>query len=1009
MNLLRKVFFLTIVSIAGATAAFGQANGSIAGQVTDANGAIIPGATVTAVAADGKQKQAVTNAKGEYSITALAPGKYTLKAIAPTFGLYENTEVVVVAGEKNETFIILTAAALEEKVDVSVGDQVSTDPEANKDATVLKGKDLEALPDDPDELAAALQALAGAAAGPNGGQIYIDGFMGGQLPSKESIREIRINSNPFSAEYDRPGFGRIEILTRPGSDRFRGSFNGSFNDESLNSRNPFAANRAPTQQKRFGGNYSGPIKKGKSSFFFDANHNMVDNNSIINALVLDPSLNIVSFQQDVGVPTRRTGFSPRFDFAINDKNTIVARYNFGRGTTKNQGIGDVSLPSRAFESKNREHELRLTETMIINSKTVNETRFEFNDNRNEQTGDNSIPTIAVSAAFTGGGASIGQNFNHNKTIEVNNFTSTSFGKNMQHSFKFGGRLRWVDVQNRSASNYAGTYSFPGFFGADACDINTDTVVSPLEQYRCKVGGVVGARYNPTQFTINTGTPEIGVSQTEYGLFASNDWKVSPALLLSFGLRYENQTNIDSNLNFAPRFGFAWSPGAGGSRAPRLVIRGGAGVFYERFGQGNTLNALRNNGVNQLSLLVSANDPDPVRRAIAVNLLAQPSFTLSGVTNPLTAAQVLAALPQSASTLRVVAPDLQAPYTMQGAVSVERSFMENRLNFSTTFVSLRTLHTIRQRNINAPVCNTPTDCIGAVRPNPARGNLIAYESSGVVNQNRINVNVRANINQRFSMFGGYNLGFSNSDQDTPAYTYDFTGEYGRSGFDIRHSVNFGGNISLPWGVSLNPMVNFRTGTPFNITRGVDSNGDGFFTERPTFGQLQARCLELNLRTSYCDIGGNPLNEIIPRNYGQGPKSFTANVRIGKNFGFGTSAAERVAANSGGGDNRGGGGGGNRGGGGGPQMVMMGGGGGGGPMRMGGPGGGFGGDNRKPYNLNVGIFVSNLFNNVNLNNPIGSLTSSRFGQSTSTGGGFGGFGGFGGGGANRRIELSMRFNW
>lgn len=104
--------------------------------------------------------------------------------------------------------------------------------DANKDATVLKGKDLEALPDDPDELAAALQALAGAAAGPNGGQIYIDGFMGGQLPSKESIREIRINSNPFSAEYDRPGFGRIEILTRPGSDRFRGSSNGSFNDES---------------------------------------------------------------------------------------------------------------------------------------------------------------------------------------------------------------------------------------------------------------------------------------------------------------------------------------------------------------------------------------------------------------------------------------------------------------------------------------------------------------------------------------------------------------------------------------------------------------------------------------------------------------------------------------------------------------------------------------------------------------------------------------------------------
>ena len=132
-----------------------------------------------------------------------------------------------------------------------------------------------------------MQALAGASAGPNGGQIYIDGFTGGQLPSKESIREIRINSNPFSAEYERMGFGRIEILTRPGSDKFRGSANGSFNDESLNSRNPFALNRASSQQKRFGGNISGPIMKGKSSFFLDVNNNRIDNNTIITLAGVD--------------------------------------------------------------------------------------------------------------------------------------------------------------------------------------------------------------------------------------------------------------------------------------------------------------------------------------------------------------------------------------------------------------------------------------------------------------------------------------------------------------------------------------------------------------------------------------------------------------------------------------------------------------------------------------------------------------------------------------------------
>jgi hypothetical protein len=285
----------------------------------------------------------------------------------------------------------------------------------------------------------------------------------------------------------------------------------------------------------------------------------------------------------------------------------------------------------------------------------------------------------------------------------------------------------------------------------------------------------------------------------------------------------------------------------------------------------------------------------------------------------------------------------------------------------------------------------------------------FESSGVNNSNRLNMNLRANLSRNFTLSVNYGLGYSKGDQDTPAYSYDLSGEYGRSGFDIRHSLNFFGNFNLPWGISLSPIVSMRSGIPFNITAGTDSNGDGFFTERPTFAQLQTRCSELNLTASYCDIGGNSLTSIVPRNYGEGPKSISVNMRIGKNFGFGKTAAQRAGAAGQGGQTAGG----PAGGGGMMGMIMAGGGGGG--MRGGGGGGGFGGfggggDARKPYNLNVGVFVTNLFNTVNLGNPVGSLSSFRFGQSTSTGGGFGGFGGFGGGGAaNRRIELNMRFNW
>ena len=250
MKLIRTFLFVGIISIILSCPAFAQSVGSVGGQVVDTLGAVIVGATVTAAAADGKQKQAISNARGEFSITGLAPGTYTVKSIANKFALYANAAVIVTAGQRSDLTVVLTVAGVQENVEVSNSTGVSTDADNNKDATVISGKDLDALPDDPDELQSALMALAGAAAGPNGGQIYIDGFTGGQLPPKESIREIRINQNPFSAEYDRLGFGRIEILTKPGSDKWRGSFNGRFNDESLNSRNPFALNRAPSQTRQ---------------------------------------------------------------------------------------------------------------------------------------------------------------------------------------------------------------------------------------------------------------------------------------------------------------------------------------------------------------------------------------------------------------------------------------------------------------------------------------------------------------------------------------------------------------------------------------------------------------------------------------------------------------------------------------------------------------------------------------------------------------------------------------
>lgn len=995
---MKKIVFIAVITALLAQWSFAQASGSVGGQVVDSLGAVVVGATVTVVAQDGKEKQVVTNPRGEYLIAGLMPGKYTVKAIAPKFALYENSEVDVASGERNELVVILTVAGVEESVEVGGDNAVSTDPDNNAGATVLKGKDLDALPDDPDQLEAALQALAGASAGPNGGQIFIDGFTGGQLPPKDSIREIRVNQNPFSAEYDRLGFGRIEILTKPGSDKWRGQAFMNFNDEMLNSRNPFANNRAPSQTKFYGANISGPIQKGRSSFSLDFSNRDIDNNAIINAQILDPSLNIVNFRQDIQVPNKRFSIGPRFDYAINDKNTLVLRYNFNRSTVENQGIGDTSLLSRAYETSSREHEIRATETMVINAKTVNETRVEFSDNRREQTGDNTIPTINVSSAFTGGGAQIGLSYNRSRIFELSNFTTTALGKNVQHTIKFGARVRHISLDDRSENNFGGTFLFPGFFSADAlCDLDGDSVVSPIEQYRCKLSGAVGAQYNPTQFTITTGNPLASVSRTDAGLFITDDWRVRPSLLLSFGLRYENQTNISSNNNFAPRFGFAWSPGAGGAKAPKTVFRGGAGIFYDRISESLTLQAARFDGVSQLNLLVSANETDPVRRAAALALLAQPVFTLNGVTNVPTPQQILAVLPGS-STTRLVSPDIRTPYTMQAAFGVERQ-LPAKTTLAAFFIASRTQDQLRSRNINAPICPENINCLSAPRPDPTAGDIQQFESTGKLTQKQVILNFRTMFNPKISLFGNYRLGFANGDTDGsfsyPAYSYDLTGELGRSSFDTRHSFMIGGSITVPWGISFNPFITAFSGRPFNITRGTDSNGDGVLTERPTFGELRNRCNELSLTSAFCDIGSNDPTAIIPRNYGVGPSYFGVNLRVSKTFSFGGEGSGRSGSSDAG--HRG------------PGMMMGGGGGGGRHGGGGGPMGGGGGGNGK-YSLTIGVNASNLLNRVNLGAPVGSLSSSRFGQSVSTGGGFGGFGGFGGGsGPNRRIELQTRFSW
>src|SRR6266545_2768727 len=450
------VRLLMILVLCAGSALGQQTRGTLKGQVFDELGGAIVGATITAVDANGVEKTTTTNGEGLYTISGLAPGKYTVRASNTGFSVYENKEFDIPAGTK-QLSITLNVTIQEQKVTVSGDNQsLSTEPENNAGALVLKGSDIDALPDDPDDLASALQALAGPSAGPNGGQIFIDGFTGGRLPPKSSIREVRINSNPYSAEYDRPGMGRIEILTKPGTDRFRGQTSFSFNNQALNSRNPFALTRAPYMSRQYGGNLSSPISKKKASFFFDFEKRDSKDDAVINATILDSNQNIVPFSATVPIPRRNTTFSPRIDYQLNPKTTLVARYEYEHSRSFTIQNLPYSLPSRKYQNFSTQQTVRLTETSIINRRTVNETRAQFNRQTSGDTASNSIPTTNVQEGFVGGGSQIGQASNRTNRWEVTNLTSLAM---RAHSIKFGARIHDTQIAAISPQNFGGTWTF----------------------------------------------------------------------------------------------------------------------------------------------------------------------------------------------------------------------------------------------------------------------------------------------------------------------------------------------------------------------------------------------------------------------------------------------------------------------------------------------------------------------------------------------------------------------
>jgi Carboxypeptidase regulatory-like domain len=966
------ILLLSLLLLSFAQLSFGQTPvqtpaGALSGQVTDQSGAAITGANVALTPATGTPLSAQTNAQGVYQFKGVPPGAYTLNVVAPGFALYENDNVII-ADQPLKLNVPMAIEVETQKVQVSdTAPTVDVNPGNNAGAITISGKELEALPDDPDELLTDLQALAGPSAGPNGGQLYIDGFTAGQLPPKESIREIRINQNPFSSEYDKLGYGRIEIFTKPGTDKFHGQFLIDGNDSAFNSPNPFGgADQPGYDSTQFSGTIGGPLNK-KASFFLDAQRRNINDLSAINAFTLDPTTFAETpFIQSIPNVRNRTNITPRLDYQLGKNNTFTLRYQYYRDTENNDGIGQFALASQAYDSQSTEHTLQISDTQVIGSKIVNELHFQYLREIDSQIAQSTDPTLNVLGSFDGGGNNQGTILDHQDHYELQNYTSVIHGA---HTLKFGARLRGVREANSSTSGFNGSFIFSSLL-----DNAAETSCTPVNgQPPCPISYQhalqnIGSTTTPiaTQLTYTVGTPPLVVTNFDAGLYVQDDWRVRPNITLSYGLRFETQNGIQDRGDWAPRLGFAWGVG-GKSAPPKFVLRGGFGIFYDRFQEGQILEAERLNGITQEQFVI--NNP-------ACSSLTDFSSCTGVVT-------------RATPTTYQISPRLHAPYTLQSAISVERQLTKSA-TLSVTYLNARGFDQLLTINANAPFPGTPCD------PNcliPTGGNLYRYVSEGVFRQNQFIANGNVRVGSKIQLFGFYTLNYANSDtsgvSSFPSNSYNISDDYGRASFDVRQRLFFGGSMALPLNFRLSPFLVASSGSPFNITTTNDLNNDSIFNDRPGFVSNATCSTSVNTppSTVYCtplgtfDAAPTANERLAGINSATGPSHVVMNLRLTKTFGFGPKIT-RTAGSPGGGGPGGGGGGGSRG---------------------GGPPGMQSGSDRR-YNLTIGASARNLFNKVNFGNPSGILGSRFFDTPNGLQGGpFSNFS------ANRRIDLIATFSF
>ena len=734
------------------------------GTVEDPSGAVIAGAEVIIEDSSGHEIARVhSDGSGSFQFQAPHAGKYQLTARQPGF---EDLHARVTSPGPDLRLRMKIASVT---TDVSVANEssnkVTVDIASNQNTNQLDQAALDRLPVfDQDYITFLSQFLDPSGLSTNGVTLVVNGVeANGPGVTASAIQSVKINNNPYSALFSRPGRARLEIVTKSGTDKFHGTVNFLFRDSTFNAQNAFAVTKPREQRKYWEGSLTGPIRHSKKTTFLAAlNYDMDDAQAIVFASTPAGIVNA-----NVPNPTRHFFGSGRIFHDFSDTNQFWVGYSYERRKTENQGVGGTVLEEAGYSSEFQEHEVNISDNLVVSSKWANQLRFLVGHYDTPTVSNNAAAKIVVSGAFTSGGAQADAR-NTEYHFDGNDTVSYISGK---HELKFG-----IDVPDMSRrgrddfTNQIGTYTF-----ADLAGFSAGLAQTAL---------------------IQRGNGHVVFFEKVLGPFIEDTIRARPGLSLSVGLRYywQNYFNDDLN-NFAPRLGFAWAPKPQG----KTIIRGGAGVFYDRTGPGPIGDLLHFNGVQLLRFLIDS-----------------PSFPVASV----------AGLPTSVVTL---APGTTIPYTVQWSAGLERQ-VSKKSTLAAEWIGMRGIKLFRSIDANAP-----PPPLFFPRPDANLGQDREIQSEGRLVSNALEVSYRGDISRHFSGQIQYRLAktYNNTSGINwfPANSLAPNADWARADTDQRNRFSLLGTLKLPEMVHLGVAAAVYSGLPYSETTGGDDNHDGVVNDRP----------------------------------------------------------------------------------------------------------------------------------------------------------------------------------